>query len=387
VLPLSPLLVLDLTAFRAGPTAVRQLGDWGARVIKVEAPPGNRAVRLHSDAFNLARNSESLTLDLKQEAAREAFFRLVSRADVLVENHRPGTTARLGVDYAACRARNPRLVYASLSGFGQEGPWAGRPGFDQVAQGMSGLMSVTGTRESGPLRAGIAVADSASGLYLAFGIVAALLRRERTGAGAWVRTSLLESLLALTDFQAARWLVEGEVPGPQGNHHPVIVPMGTYPASDAPFNLAAGNDAMFASVCRVLDVPELATQPEYATIPARVRRRAELNARLEERTRTRPAAHWIEALTAAGVPAGPILRVDEAWAHPQVEALGLAQPVEHPERGPVRVVGQPLTFADLPGERGVRRRAPLPGEHTDAILEELGYTQDEIAALRAQGAV
>lgn len=391
MLPLDHLLVLDLTAFRAGPTAVRQLADWGARVITVErrASGGEGALgaRLGSDFQNLRRNNESLTLDLKHPDGKRLFLQLVERADVLVENFAPGVTARLGLDWESLRPVNPRLVYGSISGFGQVGPWSARPGYDQVAQGMSGLMSVTGLPGQGPVRSGHAVADSSSGIYLAFGILAAVIRRERTGEGAWVRTSLLEALVAMMDFQAARVLVEGDVPGQQGNHHPTAVPMGTFPASDGVFNLAPGTNAHFRAVCHVLGHPEWADDERYAKPGARAKRRAEVNEMIAEVTRTRPAATWIEAFLDEGVPAGPVLDLGQMWSHPQVEHLGLAQPIDHPTRGRVAVVGQPITFGDAPEDRGVRRPAPALGAHTDQILTELGLAPAEVDALRRAGVV
>ncbi len=392
VLPLDHLLVLDLTAFRSGPTAVRQLADWGARVITIERPATDAAggalgARLGSDFQNLRRNNESLTLDLKAPEGKAVFLQLVERADVVVENFAPGVTVRLGLDWDALRQVNPGLVYGSISGFGQDGPWARRPGYDQVAQGMSGLMSVTGLPGQGPVRSGHAVADSSSGIYLSFGILAAIIRRERTGEGAWVRTSLLEALVAMMDFQAARVLIEGDVPGQQGNHHPVAVPMGTFPASDGVFNLAPGTNAHFGAVCRVLGHPEWADDERFAKPGGRARNRAEVNRMISEVTSTKPAGEWIEAFVAEGVPAGPVLDLGEMWAHPQVQALGLAQPIEHPTRGAVAVVGQPITFGDDPENRGVRRPAPTLGEQTDDILAELGYDTTQIDALRTAGVI
>jgi crotonobetainyl-CoA:carnitine CoA-transferase CaiB-like acyl-CoA transferase len=395
VLPLDHLLVLDLTAFRAGPTAVRQLSDWGARVITVERPAshddptagGALGARLGSDFQNLRRNNESLTLDLKHPEGRELFLRLVKRADVLVENFAPGVTARLGLDWPTLHDVNPRLVYGSISGFGQEGPWSERPGYDQVAQGMSGLMSVTGLPGQGPVRSGHAVADSSSGIYLAFGILVALMRRDKTGEGSWVRTSLLESLVAMMDFQAARVLIEGDVPQQQGNHHPTAVPMGTFPAADGVFNLAPGTNAHFRAVCKVLGHPEWADDERYARPGARARRRDEVNAMIAQVTATKPTDHWIDAFLHVGVPAGPVLDLGQMFEHPQVEHLAIAQPIDHPTRGRVAVVGQPLTFGDDPHQRGVRRAAPALGEHTDLILAELDLEDARITALRAAGVV
>ena len=386
-LPLDHLVVLDLTAFRAGPTAVRQLSDWGARVITIERPAetegeGLLGARLGSDFQNLRRNNESMTLDLKQAAGKALFLDLVARADVMVENFAPGVTERLGVDWEAMRSVNPKLVYASISGFGQIGPWSRRPGYDQVAQGMSGLMSVTGLAGQGPVRSGHAVADSSSGICLAFGILMAIIRRDRTGEGSWIRTSLLESLIAMMDFQAARVLIEGEIPEQQGNHHPTGVPMGTFPASDGVFNLAPGTNAHFRSVCTVLDHPEWADDERYARPGSRRKRRDEVNTMIAEVTRTRSCDEWIEAFLDVGVPAGPVLDLGQTFAHPQVVALAMAQAIEHPTVPTAAVVGQPLTFGDGLGGRGVRRAAPTLGQHTEQILVELGRTEAEIDALR-----
>lgn len=392
MLPLDHLLVLDLTAFRAGPTAVRQLADWGARVITIErpAPDGGESLlgtRLGSDFQNLRRNNESLSLDLKAPEGRAVFLELVERADVVVENFAPGVTARLGIDWPSLQAVNPRLVYGSISGFGQEGPWSNRPGYDQVAQGMAGLMSVTGLPGQGPVRSGHAVADSSSGVYLAFGILMGIIQRDRTGEGSWVRTSLLEALIAMLDFQAARVLIEKEVPAQQGNHHPTGVPMGTFPASDGVFNLAPGTEAHWRAVCGVLGHPEWADDERYARAGSRRKRRDEVNTMIAEVTATRPVDHWIEAFLAVGVPAGPVLDLGQVFAHPQVVALGVAQPVDHPTVADAAVVGQPLTFGDGTGGRGVRRAAPRLGQHTEAILSELGRSPDDIAALRAAAVI
>lgn len=391
-LPLDHLLVLDLTAFRAGPTAVRQLSDWGARVITIERPPvdggeGLLGTRLGSDFQNLRRNNQSLTVDLKSPEGKAIFLELVAKADVVVENFAPGVTERLGLDWPSLHELNPRLVYASISGFGQIGPWSNRPGYDQVAQGMSGLMSVTGLPGQGPVRSGHAVADSSSGVYLSFGILMAIIRRDRTGEGSWIRTSLLEALISMMDFQAARVLMEGVVPEQQGNHHPTGVPMGTFPASDGVFNLAPGTNAHFQAVCRVLGHPEWIDDERYAKPGSRRKRREEVNTMIAEVTSTKPVDHWIAAFLEVGVPSGPVLDLGQVFDHPQVQALGIAQPVEHPEHENAAVVGQPLTFGDGVGERGVRRAAPSLGEHTDAILSELGRDASAIEALRSSGIV
>lgn len=388
-LPLAPYVVIDLTTGRSGPTAVRQLADWGARVIHIERPTdaGIHAHRLVADFQNLHRNKESVTLDLKTPAGREIFFKLVDRADVIIENYRPGVTTRLGIDFDAVHARNPRVVYGTISGFGSTGPYASRPGFDQIAQGLSGLMSVTGLPGQGPVRAGIAVADSGSGVYLASGVLMALLQRERTGVGRWIRTSLLEAMIALMDFQAARYLIDGETPDQEGNAHPTISPMGVFPAADGVFNLAPGGEAMFRKLCEVLGAPALANRPEFADMASRHKHRGELNVMIAERTRTRTVAEWVEVLNDAGIPCGPILTIADMWADPQVNHLGMAQVVDHPDLGEVELVGQPLTFGDEPANRGVRTPTASRGQHTEAVLRELGYDDDAIARLREQKAI
>ncbi len=387
-LPLAPYRVLDLTRVRAGPTAVRQLADWGADVIRIEEPvaPAQAAEaaqsRLTPDFQNLQRNKRSLTLDLKAPAGRQVLLRLVRQADVLVENYRPDVKQRLGIDYVALSVVNPRLVYASISGFGQDGPYAQRPGFDQIVQGMSGLMSITGLPGQGPVRAGIAVADSCSGLYAAFGIVMALLERERSGQGQWVQTSLLESLLALMDFQSARWLVAGEVPEQAGNDHPTTIPTGVFATADGQVNICVVGPVMWERFCRALQRPEWLTDARYRGNASRSQHRAVLNAAIAECIAARSSAHWIEVLNAQGVACGPINRVDQAFADPQVRHLGLTWPLAHAQLGAIALVGQPLRS----DRHRATLRAPAPGagEHTDTILAEAGYTPDEIASLRKE---
>jgi crotonobetainyl-CoA:carnitine CoA-transferase CaiB-like acyl-CoA transferase len=312
-------------------------------------------------------------------------MRLVDRADVLIENYRPGVTQRLGIAWDDVHARNPRVVYGSISGFGQTGPYASRPGFDQIAQGLSGIMSVTGLPGQGPVRAGIAVADSSSGMYLACGVLTALLERERTGVGRWVRTSLLESMIAMMDFQAARWLVEGVCPGQEGNNHPTIAPMGVFPASDGLFNLAPAGGEMFRKFCDAIGAPELPGMPEFGDLRSRAINRGALNVLVAEKTRTRTVAEWIETLNGVGVPCGPILNVSEMWDDEQVRHLEVAQTVDHPDLETITLVGQPLTFGDAPNERGVRTPTAARGAHTDIVLRELGYDDDSIAALHTRG--
>jgi formyl-CoA transferase len=383
-LPLSRFTVLDLTRVRAGPTAVRQLADWGANVIKIEAPPrageGLGGPRHGPDFQNLHRNKRSLTLDLKSPDGIEIFRRLVRRADVVVENYRPDVKTRLGIDYAALRPLNPRIVYASISGFGQSGPYRDRPGFDQIAQGMGGLMSITGLPGQGPVRVGIPVADLTAGIFCAMGILVALLEREVSGEGQWVESSLLAAQIAMLDFQAARWLIAHEVPQQAGNDHPTSIPTGVFRTRDGHINIASAGDEIFGRLCRALESPELAENPDYRTGRSRSENRKALNAAIEAITVTRDSAEWIERFNAAGVPAGPINAIDQVFSDPQVRHLGIAQPVEHPALGRLDLVGQAVTLSRTPSR--LRSASPEPGEHTDAVLRELGYGDDEIARLR-----
>jgi formyl-CoA transferase len=389
-MPLSDLLVLDLTVARAGPTCVRQLADWGADVVRVEAPPASGTDpgllgRHGSDFQNLHRNKRSLTLDLTTPAAREVLYRLVDRADVLVENMRPAVKHRLGFDYDTVHARNPRLVYGSISGFGQDGPYADRGGVDQIAQGMGGLMSVTGPPGGEPTRAGIPVSDLSAGLYLAVGILVALHDRDRTGVGRWVQTSLLESMVAMIDFQAARWTVDGEVPATEGNHHPTLVPMGCFACADGYVNVAGPSGRLLHRFCEVIGVPDLPDDPRFASARARFAHRDELNAIVGERLRQRTTAEWVRLLNDAGVPCGPVYRVDEVFADPQIEHLGMTAPIEHPQLGPLHLIRNAVRMTGVAST--LRNAAPEAGDHTDRVLTGLGYTPDDIAQLHATGAV
>ena len=390
-LPLDDIRVIDLTVARAGPTCVRQLADWGADVIRVEPPagaagPGAPGVagdtRHGCDFQHLHRNKRSLSLDLKAPGAREVLMRLVDTADALIENMRPAVKDRLGFGFAAVHARNPRLVYGSISGFGQDGPYAARGGVDQIAQGMGGLMSVTGLPGTEPTRAGIPVSDLAAGLYLAVGVLVALHDRDRTGTGRWVQTSLLESMIAMMDFQAARWTIDHEVPAQAGNHHPTGVPMGCFAAADGYVNIAGASGRMLRRLCEAIGLPGIPADPRFDSAGKRSANRAELNALIAQRLRTRTVAAWVEDLNRAGVPCGPVYRMDEVFADPQVEHLAMTEPVEHPALGRLDILRNAVRMAGAPGT--VRTPSPDLGGDTDAVLTELGYPRAEIDRLRAQ---
>lgn len=387
-LPLSRFKVLDLTRVRAGPSAVRQLADWGADVIKIEMPLGEddgyTGTRHSADFQNLHRNKRSLTLDLKSPAGKEILEKLVADADVLVENYRPDVKFRLGIDYDALRKINPRLVYASISGFGQDGPYAKRPGVDQIAQGMSGFMSVTGHHGQGPMRAGAAIGDVSSGLYCAIGILIALLEREHSGEGQWVQTSLLEAMFGLLDFQAAGWLFDRKLPRQAGNDHPKLVPTGTFQTKDGHINVGA-NQQRWLPMCRAMGVEEMATRPGFVTRDDRLKNRDTVNAALTEVFMTRTSAEWVDVLNAAGVPCGPIYDLEQAFADPQVQHVGIAADVEHPTLGHKQIVGQPIHMSRTPW--AMRSAAPEAGAHTDEILQSVGYDAAAIARLRAQRVV
>jgi formyl-CoA transferase len=391
-LPLSDIFVLDLTHARAGPTCVRQLSDWGADVIKVE-PPGelNRVsgeeARHGFDFQNLHRNKRSLSLNLKTEEGKTVFFKLAAKADVIVENFRSDVKTRLGVDYDSVRKINPRIVYGSISGFGQSGPYAVRPGVDQIAQGMGGLMSITGLPGQGPVRVGIPICDLTAGILLAQAITLALLDRHKTGEGQWVHTSLLEAQIQMLDFQGSRWLIKGEVPKQAGNDHPTGIPTGVFPTSDGHINIAASGNHMFERLCKAIGAEELLKNPDFTTPQGRSKNRKAVNEAIAAVTKTQPNAHWDALLYKAGVPCGPINNIDQTFADPQVQHLGIARSIDHPALGPIKVVGQAINMTKTPQPAKLRRHTPDLGEHTDEVLRDVGYDDAAIADLHKRGIV
>ncbi len=384
-LPLEPYSVVDLTRARSGPTCVRQLAEMGARVVKVESREQDDFTRDEFDFQNLHRNKRSMTLDLKHPRGVEVLKKLVAKSDVLVENFRPDVKHRLGIDYETLSRVNPRLIYASISGFGQSGPYRDRPGYDQIAQGLGGLMSVTGLPGQGPVRVGIPVADLTAGMFLAHGVLVALLERERSGKGQWVHTSLLEAMVRMLDFQTTRWLIGKEVPPQAGNDHPTGIPTGVFKTADGHMNIAASGQQMYRRLCEALDVRHLIDDPRFKTPQDRSKNRLACNAELEKATVTRTSAEWVEILNKAGVPCGPILNVKEVFEDEQIRHLRLATKIEHPRLGEQTVQNLPVTLSRTPG--AVVSASPALGQHTDEVLAELGYSKEEIAVLHRDGAV
>ena len=385
--PLSHISVIDLTRARSGPTCVRQLADWGAQVVQISARAEDYDdfPRRNSDTQNLRRNTRNITIDLRKPEGVAILKRMAETADVVVENFRPGVKHRLGIDYEALSAVNPRLVYGSISGFGQDGPYAERPGFDQIAQGMGGLMSVTGLPGQGPVRVGIPVADLTAGIFLAQGILVALIERERSGRGQWVATSLLEAQVAMLDFQSTRWLIDGEVPPQAGNDHPTSMPTGVFRTTDGYINIAATGQAMWRKLCEALGLEPLIDDPRFNTALGRSANRGALMPALGAVLATRASSEWVDTLNAAGVPCGPIFDIQQLYEDPQAQHLGLATPVTHPVLGELRVQRHPVTASRTPPS--VRTAAPDLGAHTDEVLASLGYSAAEIARLRVDSVI
>jgi crotonobetainyl-CoA:carnitine CoA-transferase CaiB-like acyl-CoA transferase len=387
-LPLAGIRVLDLTLARAGPTCVRHLADWGAEVIRVEPPSFNDGLGGSRDGYdfqNLHRNKRSIALDLKTEEGKKAFFELAKTADVLVENMRVRVKHRLGIAPEQVQAVNPRLVYASISGFGQTGPYSERAGVDQIAQGMGGMMTITGEKGRGPMRAGIPFVDLTAGNLLALAVMMALWERQKTGKGRWVHTSLLEAMVFMLDLQAARYLMDGEVPGQAGNDHPVNIPMGAFETADKPVNIAASSPKMWAQFANAVEHPEWLEVEEWKTASGRSADRARLNAAITEAFKQKPSEYWIDLLERIGIPCGPINKVDQVFADPQVQHLKMAMPITIPGRGDTNLVSTAINIEGHDSQ--VRRIPPKLGEHSAEILKEHGYSDDDVARLRGLGVI
>ena len=388
---LSHIRVIDLTRVRSGPTAVRQLADWGADVIKVEAPESVEpdgalgASRHTSDFQNLHRNKRSITLNLKKSEAIEILMKLVEKSDVVVENFRPDVKQRLGIDYEILKKRNPRIILASISGFGQDGPYAKRPGFDQIAQGMGGLMSITGEPGKGPMRVGIPVADLTAGLFCAMGIQTALIEREKSGLGQWVNTSLLQAQIFMLDFQASRWLCDNNVAGQAGNNHPTSVPTGVFKTSDGSINLAVAGETIWRRFAEAVDKRDWLEMEEFKDAKNRLKNRDYLNSLIEELTVTKSSNEWVEKLEKVGVPCGPINSIDKVFDDPQVKHLGIAQSVDTIPFGETELVGQPFNLSRTPSS--LKQRPPEKGEQNNDVLKELGFSDEELNDLKNQNII
>jgi crotonobetainyl-CoA:carnitine CoA-transferase CaiB-like acyl-CoA transferase len=392
--PLAGVTVLDLTRVLSGPYCTMLLADMGARVIKVEQPGRGDDTRAWGPPFlagesayflSVNRNKESLTLDFAAPAGRDVLARLIDRADVLVENFRPGTLARRGFDYASLATAHPRLIHASISGYGQTGPRAHEPGYDAVLQGESGLMSITGPADGDPHRLGVAIVDIATGMFAAQGILLALLARHATGRGQHVEVSMLDTATALLTYQAGIVFATGRSPGRLGNRHPSIAPYDTFTTADGTLVLAVGNDDQWQRFCRVAGLDALAADPRFLTNSGRVEQYQALEPEIARVLRTRTRAAWTEALVAAGVPAGPVRGVDEALADPQLPARAMIERLPHATAGVVDLLGLPVKLSGTPG--AVRSAPPTLGEHTDRLLEELGFSERERQSLRRHAVV
>ena len=388
---LSHIRVIDLTRVRSGPTAVRQLADWGADVIKVEAPESMEpdgalgASRHTSDFQNLHRNKRSITLNLKEPEAIEILMKLVETSDVVVENFRPDVKDRLGINYDNLKKRNPKIILASISGFGQDGPYAKRPGFDQIAQGMGGLMSITGAPGEGPMRVGIPVADLTAGLFCAMGIQTALIERQKSGVGQWVNTSLLQAQIFMLDFQAARWLSEKQIAGQAGNNHPTSVPTGVFKTLDGSINLAVAGETIWKRFAEAIDKEQWLQMEEFKDAKSRLKNRDYLNQLIEEVTITKTSNQWVEMLEKVGVPCGPINSIDKVFDDPQVKHLGIAQEIETIPFGETKLVGQPFNLSR--SSSSMKRRPPEKGEHNEDVLGDLGFSAEELDALKEKNII
>lgn len=388
-LPLAKYTVLDLTIARAGPTAVRLLSDWGADVIRIESPvQGDIAGKRHGpDSQNLHRNKRSLCLNLKTESGRQVFLDLARQADVIVENFRVDVKHRLDIDYETVKQVNPAIIYASISGFGQQGPYSSRPAVDQVIQGSSGLMSITGEPGRGPMRVGIAVSDTSAGMFLGQGILLALLHREHTGEGQWVHTSLLESMLCKLDFQAARYTMKGEVPGQEGNNHPTLSPMGVFHSADGLVNLAASTDKMFKAFCEIMQADELGSDADYSSLEGRLAQREVLWEKVNDITRQYSTEELVEKLNSVGIPCGPINTIDQAFEDEQVRFLAMTKQASHGELGEFDLLRSPINLSRYQHGTRFERPGPELGEHSMEILRQLDYSEEKIEQLRQSGAL
>ncbi|HAN07152.1 MAG TPA: formyl-CoA transferase [Acidimicrobiaceae bacterium] len=386
-LPLDDITVLDLSIARAGPTAVRQLADWGANVVRIESPGGGFEAGGQSspDYLNLHRNKRSICIDLKNANGRDLFHAMVSQSDVVIENMRTPVKHKLGFDYKTLKKINPKIILGSISGFGQTGPYADRGGVDQIAQGMSGMMRVTGLPEHGPVRAGVAISDVTAGLQLAIGIMVALHERQKTGLGRWVHTSLLESMIGMLDFQAARWTVDGDDPPQSGNDHPTLGPMGMYRTLDGHINLAASGGRLWEAFCGELKSTEWLTDVRFVSANARKANRSALNKLIEERLKMDTSFNWVTRLNSVGVPCGPVNGVADAFADPQVEHLGMAVDTDHPDAGQIQIVRNATNIDGVSND--IRRPSPRKGEHAHEILSSFGFGEQGIVELYENGAV
>ena len=391
--PLSEIKVIDVTSALSGPYCTMLLGDLGAEVIKIEEPQTGDMLRGSGPFIKgegsyflyTNRNKKSLTLNLQNERGREILLKLVKNADVFVENFRPQVKKRLRIDYPILKEINPRLIYCSISGFGQTGPWADRPGFDQIAQGMSGLMSVTGFTESGPTRVGVAIGDSVAGLFAAYGILAALFEREKSGLGQFIETSLLEGLIAVLGFQAAKYFGTGETPLQQGNDHGTIAPYGLYGTKDGYMNIAAGNQRMWEKLCKILNVEELTNDLRFRTIPDRVQNKEELKEILEKSLAHKTTEEWIGILNREGIACGPIYTIDQVFRDKQILNQEMLLEVEHSTAGKIKMIGFPVKMSRTPCK--ISLAPPVLGQHTQEILRGLNYSEEEIKELNKNGVI